>query len=412
MANYDIRIARLRATKLMPYMTKGVMSMVLVEAPGLNTMATDCHLRLYYDNAVLDQWNVDQCAGVILHEMMHCLSRHDVRAKARIGEKPSQLHRQLWNIAADVSINQVLEGSNIKLPDGCLSYQQFQWPPNLSTEEYYDLALKLPVTKVPVDCMGEGTGESAGSMSDGVPREHEQGAPGTQDKDGKDVAHGLGPYERQRLDRVVANDIAEHARKAGNIHSSLTRLANSILKPVFDPRREILAEVKYAINCTKGFGGSTWMLPSRRCTPRGLRIPRNVCPVPKPLLIFDTSGSMNESDLSLCRGVLADVFKSLPSQEGVRVITGDTHIGSCKKAFSQASVELVGGGGTDMGALMEYGAEQYPEADVIIVVTDGYTPWPKQPMHQKCLALLTQRQCRNEVPEWIRTVYIRPESAE
>jgi len=151
------------------------------------------------------------------------------------------------------------------------------------------------------------------------------------------------------------------------------------------------------------------MVPGRRTPPGGLRLPKSICPIPKPVLIFDTSGSMNETDLALCRGVLADVFRALPSQDGVRVITGDTHIESCQQVFSQAQVELVGGGGTDMAALMLDAAKKYPEADLIIVCTDGFTGWPSAPLQQKCLALLTQRSQKDSVPEWIRTVYIRPE---
>lgn len=412
MATYDFRTARLRATKMMPYMTKAIMSTVPIEAKGIGTMATDCYLRIYYDPVVFDQWTLDEASGVVLHEMMHCFSKHDVRAKARIGDKPSEEQRFKWNIAADVAINQMLIEARVTLPKGCVTTDTFGWPKNLSTEEYYELADKLPTQKIPSDLMGKGTGEGSGSIADGVAREYEAGKPGGKEKDGSDTPHGLGSYERKRLDRVVANDIAEASRKAGNVPGGLKRIADSILKPVFDPRREILAEVKYALNCTKGFGDSTWTLPNRRTPPTGLRLPKNVAPVPKPVLIFDTSGSMNSSDLALCRGVLADVFKSLPSQDGVRVITGDTHMGSCQKAFNNASVELVGGGGTDMGALMLYAAEKFPEADVMIVVSDGYTPWPPKPLRQKCLALLTQKSERGSVPDWIRTVYIRPESSD
>lgn len=409
MATYDFRTARLRATKMMPYLTKAIMSTIPIEKPGIGTMATDCYLRIYYDPKVFDMWTLDQSSGVILHEMMHCISRHDIRAKARIGEKPSEENRFKWNMAADIAINQMLKEANVVLPDGCLHPDQFGFAKNLSTEEYYDLVQKLPTKKIPCNLLGEGTGEGSGSIADGVAREYEEGKPGGKKEDGSDTAHGLGDYERKRLDRVVANDISDAARKCGNMPGGLKRIADGILKPVFDPRREILAEVKYALNCTKGFGGSTWTMPNRRTPPNGLRLPKNVAPIPKVVLIFDTSGSMNQSDLALCRGVLSDVFKSLPCQDGVRVITGDTHMGSCQKAFSHSNVELVGGGGTDMGAIMEFASKTYPECNPIIVVTDGYTPWPSSALPQKCLALLTQKSERASVPQWIRTVYIRPE---
>ena len=40
--------------------------------------------------------------------------------------------------------------------------------------------------------------------------------------------------------------------------------------------------------------------------------------------------------------------------------------------------------------------------DVIIVITDGYTPWPSQvPKRTKIIAALI---CRKIVPSWIKTV--------
>jgi hypothetical protein len=408
---YDFRTARLRSTKMMPYLTKGIMSTIPIEKPGIGTMATDCYLRIYYDPKVLTEWTLDECSAVILHEILHAVYRHDVRAKARLGEKPSEDLRVMWNIAADISINDTLQEAGITLPKGCMNSKLFGFPPKLSTEEYYDLVLKLPKQKVPSDLRGEGSGESSGSLSDGVPREWEAGKPGKESgQDGQDGApHGLGAYERKRLERVIATDVAEASRKQGKVPGGLARIANEILKPAFDPRREIMAEVKYSLNAVSGFGSSTWILPGRRSPPGGLRLPKSICPVPKPVLIFDTSGSMNDTDLALCRGVLADVFRALPSQEGVRVITGDTHIESCQRAFSQAHVELVGGGGTDMARLMEEAATKYPDAHVIVVVSDGYTPWPSKPLRQKCLVLLTQRSQKDSVPSWIRTVCIRPE---
>jgi hypothetical protein len=392
----------------MPYLTKGIMSTVPIERGGIGTMATDCYLRIYYDPKVFGMWTLDECSGVILHEIMHIIMRHANRAKVKIGEKPAEGIHKMWNIAADISINQVLRECSIILPKDAMYETTFGFPSNLSTEEYYDLICQLPKQKVPSDQMGPGTGESSGSASDGVVRPWEAGPPGSTGPGGEENPYGLGDYERKRLERVVANDIAEAARSRGNVPGMLARIAHDILKPRFDPRKEILSEVKYALNCTKGFGNSTWMLPSRRSQPGGLRLPKSVCPVPRPLLIFDTSGSMNKTDLALCRGVLEDVLKSLPCPEGVRVITGDTHMATCQKAFSNAQVEMVGGGGTDMGAIMEQAVQDHKDVDVIIVVTDGYTPWPRSPLRPKCLALITQKRS-DGVPSWMRTVYIHPD---
>ena len=407
--SYDIRVARLKAARDMPYMTRAVMSTILVEKPGLGTMGTDCYMRVYYDPAMFEKWTLAETAGVLLHEQLHIYFRHAARRKVHIGEKPTGAQCTLWNIAADCSINQCLAKAKVSLPgDGCFPHK-YGWPENLTTEQYYELAKKLPQTKV-----DQYSPQHDGSAGDGVQREWELG-PGNPGKgeDGQEGDSkgpmGLGDYEQERLRRIVSQDISEHARRCGDVPGDLEREAKRILSPRWDPKRVLLAEVRHCVMCVKGLGNTTWLRPSRRTPHGGMRLPSNIMPVPRPLFIVDTSGSMSEDDLGLCLGVIRDVIRALPNPDGVRVITGDTRSQSCQKVCNPQSISLCGGGGTDMGAIMQDAVKTYRDCDCVVVVTDGYTPWPSHPLRQKCLALITQPR-GSAPPAWIRTVYIHPDA--
>jgi predicted metal-dependent peptidase len=63
-------------------------------------------------------------------------------------------------------------------------------------------------------------------------------------------------------------------------------------------------------------------------------------------------------------------------QTRVRVLAVDTNVHAVRRVSRAAEVELAGGGGTDMGAGIAYAAAMRPRPAVVVVLTDGFTPWP------------------------------------
>jgi len=61
-----------------------------------------------------------------------------------------------------------------------------------------------------------------------------------------------------------------------------------------------------------------------------------------------------------------------------------------------------GGGGTDMTIVLEAADKKY-KPDVIVLVTDGYTPWPAQRTRYRLVVACTTDA---PVPEWAVTCRI------
>jgi predicted metal-dependent peptidase len=100
---------------------------------------------------------------------------------------------------------------------------------------------------------------------------------------------------------------------------------------------------------------------------------------PRITVIVDTSGSMSEHELGRC---LAEVGRVLLSfRTPVTIIPCDAVAYRSLQVYTDgdlARLRLEGGGGTNMVAGIEAALKTRPEPSVLLVLTDGYTPWPEQ----------------------------------
>ncbi len=62
----------------------------------------------------------------------------------------------------------------------------------------------------------------------------------------------------------------------------------------------------------------------------------------------------------------------------VTVLACDAAVHTVTRVRKARDTALAGGGGTDMRAGITAAAALRPRPDVIVVFTDGYTPWPDQ----------------------------------
>lgn len=130
-------------------------------------------------------------------------------------------------------------------------------------------------------------------------------------------------------------------------------------------------------------------------------------PVPEVAVVCDTSGSMSDELLAL---VLAEVEGLLSTVgvrgQSVRVIACDAAAHTAQRVSSAAQVQLYGGGGTDMGAGIAAAAELRPKPSVIVVLTDGYTPWPLAPPSGTHVVVGLLGPAPPAAPSWARSVHI------
>jgi predicted metal-dependent peptidase len=286
------------------------------------------------------------------------------------------------------------------LPPGVLTPQRFSLPPGKTAEEYAQLLLAREQEQ------GGGEGEPAegkarpgagrcGSAATGRPEPWELPADGSGDEP------GLGEVERELVRREVARAIKE----AGRVPAGLARWVDGVLEPPrIDWRRELTAMVRRAAAQVAGCTDYSYGRPGRRSTP-GVIMPRMVSPRVTAAVVVDTSGSMSSADLA---EALAEVTGIVRAVGAVELLACEVTVMSRQRVASAAAARLVGGGGTDMGAGIADALRGRPRPDIIVVLTDGYTPWPEAaPPARVVICLVGARPAeRSSVPSWAHVVEV------
>ena len=129
-------------------------------------------------------------------------------------------------------------------------------------------------------------------------------------------------------------------------------------------------------------------------------------PVPEVAVVCDTSGSMSDDLLAASLAEVEGLLSALGLARRLRVLACDTAVGAAQRVSSARQVTLTGGGGTDMGAGIAAAAGLRPRPAVIVVLTDGYTPWPDGPPRGSKVVVGLLGDDAPDAPAWARAVRV------
>jgi predicted metal-dependent peptidase len=382
--------ARVWATNQMPYLASAIFACEVRDAPGSGTIAVDTTWHLHVDPEVAAEMEVDELGRLLIHLTGHLVRDHAGRAQ-RLGVQ-AENRRGRWNRAGDAELNDDLQSNR------CVPAVAGDLPNDLGCEDgklaehYYERGTDGPRSW---DC-GSGA-DGTQRPGDGSPRD------------------GIGAQQGELLRVGVAAEMQRaEVQQPGTIPAGWLRWAESVLPSKVDWRKILAAEIRSAVAAVTGQVDYSYRRPSRRAhlTPNVI-IPRLERPVPDVAIVVDTSGSMHDGLLARALAEVEGVLirAGLRGQR-VRVLAVDTDVHAVSRVSKAAQVVLGGGGGTDMGSGIEAAAALRPRPSIVIVLTDGFTPWPPAPPKgtRVIIGLLDQgwRGHHWQPPDWARTVLIEP----
>jgi predicted metal-dependent peptidase len=218
---------------------------------------------------------------------------------------------------------------------------------------------------------------------------------------------GLGDAEADLIRRRVAQDIKAHGKGRGTVPAGLDRWASGVLAPPVVPWSRVLrAAVRSAIGRQAGLTDYTFARPSRRRVP-GVIMPAMRGPQVIVSIIVDTSGSMSQADLDAALSEIAGVLRSSGiDRDRVTVLCCDAEASTPRRVRSVSDVRLTGGGGTDMRVGITAASRARPAPHVIVVLTDGLTPWPERRIAARLICAVISGAPPAGTPPWATTVHI------
>jgi predicted metal-dependent peptidase len=198
-----------------------------------------------------------------------------------------------------------------------------------------------------------------------------------------------------------------HQRSRGTLPGGWQRWAEEVLEPAVDWRQALSGAVREAAAWAGGAIDYTYRRPSRR-TPalRGVVLPSLRRPLPRVAVVVDTSGSMGDAELAAALGEVTGVLREVGVRGNrVTVLACDADVHAVSRVTATEQISLGGGGGTDMrvGIDAALGARDRPS--IVVVLTDGFTPWPGEVPSCRLIAALIGSGAP-QPPNWVETVRV------
>jgi predicted metal-dependent peptidase len=312
------------------------------------TMGINCSLVISYNDDFINELTDEELTNVVLHEILHYMNGHHARYMNNASKNtlPFETH----NIAMDLEINEFIDD----LPEGACRAKNFGFPERKSYEEYLILLKK-------------NSHSSSGGQSQGKMLTNDLNLD-DYDDDYQDVLNKLinecKESEKNRGTGSGADDIDRRIQKR---------------KYRWEQVFQNILSTKI-IEITAGFRYRTFEKPNRRY----VHTPDIILPVfidrkikISLTIIMDISGSMYHITDKMY-GVMKSMIDILDMAIDITILEVDAEIVNIMHGFdlNRNNVKSKEGGGTDMREGLRYIQENKMEPDLIIVMTDSFTPWP------------------------------------
>jgi len=328
------------------------------DSNNIETMGINCSLAISFNESFTNKLEDIHLENIILHEILHYINGHHARYQNNLLR--DTLPHFIHNIAMDLEINEFIPD----LPDSAFKARDFGLPERRSYEEYLGIINREMPPKLKAlieskdftmveDLQMDGYDEMYQEILYNLIKECDAGTETASDDVNRKIVKKKYPWE-QVFQNIVATKVTEIAagynyRTFEKTNRRYAHFSDIILPQYFD-----------------------------RKTKMSLAI------------IMDISGSMSEN-VNKMYGVMKSIIDILDLEIDITILEVNASVANIMYNFDlkRESIASKDGGGTDMGAGLNYIQDNNINPDLVIVMTDSYTPWPNPPILSDKTVVLT-----------------------
>lgn len=336
-----------------PFFGSMCLSINVKSEDDIPTMCTDGKSILWSPSFV-DTMDQEETVGVMAHEVLHIVFKHHLRRGVRDPE--------LWNIATDFAINQVLVDNGFTLPEGGLIDPEYK---GLSAEAIFD---RLPDDAKKKYAQGAAMGEVKDAKKD----------------DGGDMSEAEVKQMEADIDAKVMM-AASGAKAIGKLPSAIKSLIEEMERSQVDWRDVMRRFV----------GGDqpddySFRKPQKKMYHMTGIISPSIEKIGAGDVVvgIDTSGSVTRKELKFFLGEINAISEDIKPRS-ITVITCDAQIQTVRR-YEQGEeiekIEINGRGGTRVKPVFDYIEEHQLQVDNMVYLSDlEIWDYPENPPHYPTL---------------------------
>ncbi|MBW2981938.1 hypothetical protein KY343_03605 [Candidatus Woesearchaeota archaeon] len=388
----------------------------MMKAAGMPTSAgVDGKGNLYYCKSWFNKLDDEQMKGVLCHEVLHVALQHCL---LRTGKKH---YPQLWNIAVDLAVNNILTNDGMSLPnEGIVPYNNvYEFKDEKgkkikgkngsqivvkdidkkSAEMMYD-ELKRKFPKKWLKNMKGFDGHIIVQVGDG-----KEGESGKDGKGNKVIKVSQKDFDKiaKKWKKAVVN-AAAHCKQRGDLPAGIARMIDDLLDAKVNWKHMLQKYITSMIPFDYSY-----TLPHKKSVSSGFYMPHMLREMLDVVVSIDTSGSIQQKELTDFVSECVAISKSFVNLKMTMVIC-DCEIqevievtnGNVAKILA---MKIKGGGGTSHQPVYEWVKKNKPNARILVNFTDGWTEFPEKKdvsYNLKSLWVITEDGCNTDnIPDWL-----------
>ena len=379
--------AKTRLSLKEPFFSTLLFRFPLVKTDIVPLAAVTPDAQILYNPKAIEKLSVEEIEFMLCHEVLHVAFSHALRRGDR--------DHFIFNVASDAVINEML--INLRIGSPIEGIVRLSGAEKLSAEEVYDKIYKKAKTvQIVCDLIFNGDQNAGGFSSDSLKEAAAMYGIDLGDSEARRIANDV------KL--AVADAVNRQKTMAKNIGTAMGQFLVWIEETVLTeklPWYELLGRFMTRFVSQD----ESWKRPNRRFSDVYLPSVNREARMGTMVVGIDTSGSI-DSKLLACFGQhLFDVIEECKPTE-VIVLWCDAKVTKVERhEYDEVPFELkvVGRGGTDMREITHWVNENEPDADACVILTDGFTPYPKEG-EEKVPTLWVIANAASLAPKYLNTV--------